>query len=201
MHKIVVRFLCLIFVIFLSGCESNSKPEYVFHTELTESQHLENIRRRTSEKYESLIAEGIIKSFRVEILYAFDEQPEYFLVEFDGFEDYTYGNSVSNSGNGKMPVVDYAYLIGFIMSDRYYTIIYYHKPKLEQSPYRRNGYLDARKYCSLSTIAVQIGEMIVCLEQSEKDLNGFFCDRNLIVSEKEKPGLTKHRYRPGAKEY
>lgn len=61
----------------------SKQPKRPFVTNLTVEEHIANITRLTEERFEYEIACRAIKSFTVDIVYSFDNEPEYFLVEFD----------------------------------------------------------------------------------------------------------------------
>jgi len=136
----------------LCGCGSPSllKP---FKTELTAEEHVERITERTVKfaecpKDESRpwlwINADTVTSFTVEIVWSFDENPEYFLVEFKG--NFLWGS-------------EHAYLMGYIYNDAYYT----YGERSSESPFKEQGYEDEKKYFGYGVMAVKEGDQFLCI--------------------------------------
>ena len=132
-----------------------------FKTELTAEDHIAKIIERTEEKYAEQIADGRIKSYTVEILWSFDENPEYFLIDFDG---YSY---VHNDWPNETILVENAYIVGYIENDKYY--MYYYYPKFEKSPFKKQNLENEKKYYGYTVMAVKKDKELLCINGTVDD--------------------------------
>lgn len=137
------------------GCGAPERLK-AFKTELSAEEHIVNIIRRTEEKYAEQLENGTITDFQVYTLWSFKEQPEYFLVEFDGGFD---GEAYEPIG----PEYDtrYAHLIGFIVDDQYH--IYGHSLSVIKSQFREQGLLNEKKYYGYCTRAIKRDGKMICI--------------------------------------
>jgi len=153
--KRIVRFLfihCIVFVsilsiifltqLFLDAIKIDGRDPYYnevqreeWTTNLTEEEHYQNIVERT-EKYikieEEINPSFNVVSHEVYLVYAFDDNPEFFLVEFTFEHKTTFEKK-------------YSHIMGRIFNDEYYEILcecYEH----EESVYTKAGVLDKKLY-------------------------------------------------------
>lgn len=144
MRNIPIWMICAVLLVFFAaGCsEENVDGEYKhspFVTEYSAEEHLEKIRAITEERLKAPIAYGLCEILSVDTVYAFDDKPEYFLVEIaiakNGFIDEPYS------------ALEIKHIIGYIENDCYSTGLYdYAGFRNGPSVYRKNGVSDARKY-------------------------------------------------------
>ena len=159
-----------------------------FKTALTAEEHVTNITWRTIKKFVQQLGRGDIKSYSVEILWSFDENPEYFLIEF---EDYISDYSAELFEN--------AYIVGYIVNDVYYQ--YYYYPKFEKSPFKIQNADNEKKYYGFNVMAVKEGEEFLCVNSSWEQLvpNTDFCEwkykSGMCLSESDRKYLATHDYR------
>ena len=82
----------------------------VYNCPYTEEENIQNIKSRTEEVFAQELNAGLIVDYSVDILYAFDGDPEYFLIELTYKEGYL-GNDQET----------YAHCIGYIEYTQYYV--------------------------------------------------------------------------------
>ena len=132
--KRIALFFVFTFSLFLFGCRQKSKeildgpsvlyehPEYT--CPYTEEENLKNIEKRTEEIFAKDMRLGIIVDYQVDILYAFDGDPEYFLIEIEYSEWYA-----ENAGRS---FERYAHCIGYINHTEYFVDLYFYE--IDQVP-------------------------------------------------------------------
>lgn len=82
----------------------------VYNCPYTEEENIRNIKTRTEEIFRQELNTGLIVDYTVDILYAFDDDPEYFLIELTYKKGYL-GNDQET----------YAHCIGYIQYTQYYV--------------------------------------------------------------------------------
>ncbi len=104
----------------------------------TEEEQVERILKRTEEKFARDIKTGKLIDIHVEIVYSFDNKPEYFLVQLD-YDKYKDGGEYAWRG--------YKHIIGYIDEDKLQTGLYGYDDFMSgRNPYFLAGYEDYKKY-------------------------------------------------------
>lgn len=162
-----------------SAC-GRGKPQRIkpFITNLSTEEHIANITLWTEARYAEEIANGTITAFQVYTMWSFKEQPEYFLIEFDG----DFGDSVYVEKQG------YAYLDGYIVDDRYYA--YGRGPG--KSPFREQGFENEKKYYGFNVMAIKKEGNMICISSSNATIKVKPGD---ALSKKRQHYLATHDYR------
>lgn len=139
---------CLSFSLLLSGCACSNpyiKDVYIhpkFKTDYTIEEHIKRISAKTERNFAEELANSELVSYNVEIVYAYDGDPEYFLIELEYAEEW---ESIYME-SGVTPIsysTKYRHLIGYIRSDKYFRIGDFREGR---SSYRYYGYTDNKKY-------------------------------------------------------
>lgn len=106
-------------LVLCTGCRTGKEPSDTsdflykhpeFNCPYTEEENIRNIKTRTEEIFRQELNTGLIVDYTVDILYAFDDDPEYFLIELTYKEGYL--------GNAQKT---YAHCIGYIQNKEYYV--------------------------------------------------------------------------------
>lgn len=149
--KFLNVFLLLSFCLCTSGCRklgpgSSERPdlyEYVeFVTAYTEEEHIVRIAELTEEIFAEEIQNGDVLDYHVEILYAFDGDPEFFLVELEYVGKEYQGYYCMDSCVEKEK--RYRHYVGAICDDTYVTLLGWHT----RSGYTVKALEDDKKYYS-----------------------------------------------------
>ncbi|MBQ3505596.1 MAG: hypothetical protein IJA89_02365 [Clostridia bacterium] len=90
-----------------------------FSTEYSEDEHIDRIKARTAEIFAEEIENGQLVRYDADILYAFDDDPECFLVELEFAEEW----KSWQSGVGYQ--TKYKHCIGYIKNDEYVIGCFY----------------------------------------------------------------------------
>lgn len=150
MRKTIKAVMCLIVVsiILISGCKYEFyKPNIEvpkFQTQYTEQEHLDKIKTLTEERFrkevwkESFVPIYEFYDCAVYMIYSFNDNPEYFLVEL------RYKEKVEENESARF---QYKHLFGFIMNDEYYQ---YGAVHFERSQFAANNLLDNKKYYGIN---------------------------------------------------
>jgi len=155
-----------------------------FKTEFTAEEHVANLIERTGEHYADWIAEEKITSFSVEIMWSFDENPEYFLVELEFKSDFYFWGTT----------VERAYLTGYIENDLYYK----HSNTLvtDETPFKKQGYESEKKYFGGGVWAIKEGEKFFCILS-----NWHKVESGTFISEYNRKYIATHAYRKPRRPY
>ena len=214
-HVLIVVLFCLMS---FSSC-NNSSPRLgsnyehpTFKTKYTEEEHIERIRERVEEHYALRIERGDIRRIDVYILHAYyDHDPEYFLIEFDG---YGVGGFYDGWNSHYNEYLEKGHLIGIIINDEYNIGLWPYPnklinsngtiesnpsdgaleliPRAGESPYKRLGLLDKKKYYGGSVYGFLNEEGKI--QSVEKSYGNAFETYVRILSKKEQKDLMKASY-------
>ena len=160
-------------VIFSSGISGDGgyvHPDFV--TEYTIEEHIERIKARTREKYKTELESGVLVDFEVYILHAFyDDDPEYFLVEFEyrdfiteEYQNYDFDETKEESEDNQRYVTlstKHMHTMGYILNDKYYNGLVNISTRFGKSSYTLYGHENSKKYFGSRIEAVKIGNDIV----------------------------------------
>lgn len=128
----------------------------VYNSSYTEDEHAARITKRTEEVFDEEIASGALVKYNVDIVYAFDEDPEYFLVELEYAEEW------ENDCDGQTYTTKYRHTIGYIKDDEYYlgvVAMYGAKKSNDVKSLTRQAFMDGR---SAYTLYGNLGERKYC---------------------------------------
>lgn len=139
---------CLSFSLLLSGCTGSPYIKDVYYhpkfkTDYTIEEHIERISALTEENFSKELASGELVSYKVEIVYAYDEDPEYFLIELEYAQAWDKEYYDSYDVEYVRYSTRYRHLIGYIRSDKYWSLEGF---KEGRSSYLYYGYADNKKY-------------------------------------------------------
>ena len=177
-----IGVLAMVALLFCAcGGPSRLRP---FKTKLSAEEHIANLRLLTEQKYAEQLEDGTITGFQVYTLWSFKEEPEYFLVEFDGSFDEIYieGQGYLNIG--------YAFLIGYVVDEQYYMYDYY--PQNIKSPYREQDLESEKMYYGYTVMAIKKGDKMVCIGNSP---GGRETKLGAVLSQSKQRYLATHDYR------
>ncbi len=225
MRKVVNIIFIISLVLSLSACSDNiiwgyEHPDFV--TQYTAEEHVERIRQRTAEKFETEILNGDIVGVNVEIVYAFyDDDPEYFLVELEFYKEWKSFYEANNMEEVEY-TTKYKHLIGYIHNDKYYAGLKYYDSnsfnnveKLYgfidgKSSYSYYGYEDSKKYYGASAQGVLVEDEIIelayatCLQdgiiESHDHISGQ-CPAGEVISPSKYEKLMKGNKKMYSREY
>ncbi len=147
-------------------------------TNYTESEQIERVAKRTEERFQEEITTGEIVNYYVEILYSFDNESEYFLVQLEFAQ--------SHNLNEDSWYQNYAYIIGFFCEDNLFIGLndYKHFNRGVNPYWFTHHSLHKKYYGANGTHAVKEDGQIIGLYCSTIDLDKKF-DRENYVWEQE----------------
>ena len=119
-------------------------------------KHVARITKRTEEVFAEEIASGEIVKYNVDIVYAFDEDPEYFLVELEYAEEW------ENDCDGQIYTTKYRHTIGYIKDDEYYlgaVAMYGTGKRYDEKSLTQQAFMDGQ---SAYTLYAHHGERKYC---------------------------------------
>ena len=167
---ILFLVLCWVYAFGFERTSGYSHPDYV--TNYTVDEHIERIKARTREKYKTELESGVLVDFEVYILHAFyDDDPEYFLVEFEyrdfiteEYQNYDFDETKEESEDNQRYVTlstKHMHTMGYILNDKYYNGLVSISTRFGKSSYTLYGHKGSKKYFGSRIEAVKIGNDIV----------------------------------------
>jgi hypothetical protein len=193
---------CAVCAVF-SGCSGDSTKRKPFVSDLTAEEHIADITKRTEEKYAEALEKGAIIDFWVYILWSFNEQPESFVVEFDGksINDHVFYLPSGDIVPDEAIVLDektvYWQVLGYIGRgrDQYRLFQRNGYPSMGKSPVRKLGFENEKIYYNYHTWAVEKDGEMICVEQYGTGLPERWPPPGAVVSKSQQKYLATHDYR------
>ena len=154
-----------------------------FKTQYTKEEHFERIWDLTVERFKKDFEQNKIKGLFVDIVYAFyDDDPEYFLVEIEYYEERAYWASFTDATGSNIKITTkFIHTIGYIKNDNYYSSSLYRSFIIGKSAYTTYGARDCKKYYGRGVQAALIDGKLIevldtnCLLKSYPEVHDLYC--------------------------